>query len=261
MKNGNTKLVIGNWKMNPATLGEAQKLILGLRKELGRKRNIIDIVVAPPYPFISEMERLTPSQRVLLAAQDVFTHTEGAHTGEVSLSMLKSVGVSSVIIGHSERRAKGETNTDVYLDLQALLKAKVAAVLCVGEKSRDIFGGYFNTVEQQLITALKDVKANQLPHVVIAYEPIWAIGTGKNATPEDAHEMKLFIQKVLTDRFDRKSVEKVRILYGGSVNASNAESLMAGGEVDGFLVGGASLKVNEFISIINTVEKYAKDHS
>ena len=116
-------LVIGNWKMNPATLAEAKKLMMALRKGLGRRVRGVDVVVAPPYPYISEMQRLTPSQRILLAAQDFYSYHEGAHTGEVSLSMLKSVGVSSVIIGHSERRAKGETEEDVHQDVMILTKA------------------------------------------------------------------------------------------------------------------------------------------
>lgn len=251
-------LVIGNWKMNPATLGEAQKLILALRKGMGRRHNEVDIVVAPPYPYISEMERLTPSQRILLAAQDFFSYSEGAHTGEVSLSMLKSVGVTSVIVGHSERRAKGESDADVHQDIQVLTKSKVSTVLCVGEQQRDNQGMYFTTVENQLRAALKGVAEKQLSHITIAYEPIWAIGTGKTATPEDAHEMKLFIQKVLSDLYNRKIVEKMRIIYGGSVKASNAAELLDRGGVDGFLVGGASLKAAEFISIINHADVYAR---
>jgi triosephosphate isomerase len=258
MPKKHTPIVIGNWKMNPATLADAKKLILAIRKGLGRRRGEVDIVVAPPYPYISEMQRLTPSQRTLLAAQDFFSYPDGAHTGEVSLSMLKSVGATSVIIGHSERRAKGETEADVHQDIQALTKAKMTTILCVGEKQRDSQGLYFGAVEGQLRSALKDVTEKQLSHMVIAYEPVWAIGTGKTATPEDAHEMKLFIQKVLTDLFDRKTVEKVRIVYGGSVNASNAAELLSRGGVDGFLVGGASLKAAEFVAIINHAEAYAK---
>lgn len=251
-------LVIGNWKMNPATLGGAQKLILAIHKALGRRRAHVDIVVAPPYPYISEMERLTPSQRVLLAAQDFYSYSEGAHTGEVSLTMLKSVGVTSVIIGHSERRAKGESDADVHQDIVVLTKSKMSTVLCVGEKQRDNQGLYFGVVESQLRSALKGVTEKQLSHITIAYEPIWAIGTGKTATPEDAHEMKLFIQKILTDLYNRKVVEKVRIIYGGSVKASNAAELLSLGGVDGFLVGGASLKATEFISIINHADNYAR---
>ncbi len=249
-------MVAGNWKLNPATLGQAKKLYLGIRDGLGRRKHAVDVVVAPPFPFISEMERLTPSQRITLAAQDVFFERTGAYTGEVSMSMLKSVGVSAVMAGHSERRARGEDNEEVYKDTAAILQHAATAIVCVGEQKRDHDGHYLTTVETQVRTALRDVPLNKLRRVVIAYEPVWAIGTGKTATAEDAHEMKLFIQKVLTDLYDRKTAMKVRILYGGSVKKENAAELLEVGEVDGFLIGGASLKAKEFVHIINTANEY-----
>lgn len=252
------QLIVGNWKMNPTTLGRAQKLFLDIRKGIGHRKQNVDIVIAPPFPFISEMERLSPSGRIYLAAQDVFFETKGAYTGEVSISMLKSVGVGMVIIGHSERRALGETDKEIYQDVQTVLKSKTTAIICVGEKERDSHGNYFGVVEAQLRAALRDVKPTNLKHIVIAYEPVWAIGTGKNATSEDAAEMKLFIQKILTDRFSRAGAKRVRILYGGSVNKNNAEALLAGGDMDGFLVGGASLKAAEFVEIVRTANHYAK---
>ena len=258
MKHLSDLLVIGNWKMNPATLGRAQQLFLDIRKGLGRRKSSVKVVVAPPFPFISEMERLAPSKRIELAAQDMFFEATGAYTGEVSLPMLKSVGVSYVIVGHSERRARGETDEDIYHDVQMLLKHKTTAIICVGEKKRDQQGNYFGVVEAQLRAALRDVTSAQLKNVVIAYEPVWAIGTGDNATPEDAHEMKLFIQKLIADRFSRRAVDRVRIIYGGSVKKSNAEELLIGGAVDGFLIGGASLRASDFISIVNSAEQYAK---
>lgn len=255
-KKTNKLLIIGNWKMNPPTLGKAKQLMMDIRKGFRKRPDKIDLVVAPPFPFISEMERLSPSQRILIAAQDMFFETTGAHTGEVSLPMLKSVGVSLVIVGHSERRARGETDKDIYKDIQQLLKHKVTAVICVGEKQRDPHGNFFGVVEAQLRAALRDVRPVDLKHIVIAYEPVWAIGTGKVATPEDAHEMKLFIQKLLADRFNRKAAGTVRILYGGSVKADNAEALLKEGMVDGFLVGGASLKATEFVNIVRTAEQF-----
>tara|TARA_B100000745_G_scaffold63630_4_gene37621 strand:+ start:2553 stop:3341 length:789 start_codon:yes stop_codon:yes gene_type:complete len=252
-------LVIGNWKLNPATLGKARKLFTEIRDRYGRRKSAINAVVAPPFPFISEIERLSPSRRIELAAQDVFFESTGAYTGEVSLPMLKSVGVSYVMVGHSERRARGETDEDVYRDVQVVLKNKTQVVICVGEKARDDHGNYFGVVEAQLRAALRDVKKTWLPNVIIAYEPIWAIGTGNTATPEDAREMKLFIAKILTDRFGRKEAKKVRIIYGGSVKKGNAAALLETGEVDGFLVGGASLRPADFVSILNTAVEYVKN--
>ncbi len=246
--------------MNPASIGKARKLFLDIRDLYGHRKNSIQAVVAPPFPFISEIERLSPSQRIGLAAQDVFFESTGAYTGEVSLSMLRSVGVNYVIVGHSERRARGETDDDIYKDVQIVLKNKTTAVVCVGEQVRDNQGNYFGVVEAQIRAALRDVKKTQLQYVVLAYEPIWAIGTGKTATPEDVREMRLFIEKLLTDRFDRSSAKRIRILYGGSVKKSNTENLLQTGEVDGFLVGGASLRPTEFVSILNTVVEHVKKY-
>lgn len=245
--------------MNPTTVGQAKKLFLGIRDGLGRRKSNVLPVIAPPYPFISEMERLSPSRRIALAAQDIYFENSGAHTGEVSLPMVKSVGVEYIIVGHSERRASGETDEEIYKDVQVITKHKLVAVVCVGEKERDAHGNYFSVVEAQLRAALRGVTPQTLKHVVIAYEPVWAIGTGNTASAEDAHEMKLFIQKVLTDRFTRASAQKIRIIYGGSVKKKNAAELLDVGKVDGFLIGGASLKASEFISIITIAEKYAKD--
>ncbi len=255
-----TPLVVGNWKMNPATLGDARKLFLATRKAIGRKKIITQVAVAPPFPFLSEMERLSPSQRIGLSAQDVFFESIGAHTGEVSLPMLKSVGVTSVIVGHSERRAAGETDAEIYKDIQAIFKSGVTAIVCVGEQARDSHGNYFGIVEAQLRSALRDIPKSKLSQLVIAYEPVWAIGTGKHATAEDVHEMKLFIQKIVADQFGRPAIKKVRVLYGGSVKETNAQELFEDGRVDGFLIGGASLNPVEFGKIIHIADDYAKSN-
>lgn len=244
--------------MNPTTLGLAKKLFLDIRKRLKHHPKRADVVIAPPFPFISDMERLSPSKRIELAAQDVFFETSGAHTGEVSVPMLKSVGCNHVIIGHSEMRARGESDNEIYRDIKAVLKSKLTAIVCVGETERDSHGNYFSVVEAQLRSAIRDIPRAKLNQLVVAYEPVWAIGTGKTATPEDAHEMKLFIQKILTDQYGRSALKKVRIIYGGSVKKKNAEALLEQGEVDGFLIGGASLKAAEFVDIVKISEDYVK---
>jgi triosephosphate isomerase (TIM) len=249
--------VIGNWKMNPSTIGQAKKLFLEVRKQVSRKLLHTYVAIAPPFPYLSELERLSPSQRIKLVAQDMYHEKAGAFTGEISTSMLQSVGVEAVIIGHSERRALGDTLEKIKNNVMAALAAKLTVVLCVGEMNRDPQANYFSVIEEQLRTALKEVPKSQLKRLVIAYEPVWAIGTGKNATPEDVQEMRLFITKVLADRFGRPAINTIRIMYGGSVNAQNADALMSVGQVDGFLVGGASLKAAEFLSIIKTAEAYA----
>jgi len=262
MSKKHTPLVVGNWKQNPSTVGNARKLFLNIRKSIARKKIHATIAVAAPTPFISELESLAPSKRIELCAQDVSFEGKGTHTGEVSVAMLKSVGVASVIVGHSERREAGETDEIVKQKLIAVLQENLTAILCVGEKKRDSHGNYFNVVEKQLRSALSSITKQKLARLVVAYEPIWAIskgdGKGKTATPEDAHEMKLFIQKIIADMFGRNSIKKVRVLYGGSVNATNAEIFFNNGEIDGFLIGGASLKALEFGKIIAIANEYAK---
>lgn len=244
-------LIVGNWKMNPATLGNARKLFLDIRERIGKRVENVQVVIAPPVPFISEFRELSPTGRIALGAQDVSHEEGGAHTGDVSVSMLKSVGVSHVIVGHSERRAGGETDKEIAQKMREVLAGKLTAILCVGESKRDKQGSYFTVVERQLISALADVAPAHVKNLVVAYEPVWAIGTGKDAAPEDVEEMKLFIQKILADRFGRTSISKVEILYGGSVTPKNAAELLELGKVDGFLVGGASLRARDFAEIIS----------
>jgi len=251
-------LVIGNWKMNPPTLEKARELISATRAKLKRPPTYATAVVAPPFPFLTDLRQLNRGERLTLAAQDAFFETAGAHTGEVSLSMLKSVGVKLVILGHSERRARGESDEKINHTLRAALKAKLTPVVCVGERERDAQGHYFGFVEAQLKGALAGVSARTLARVVVAYEPVWAIGTGETATAADAYEMKLFIKKLVTDQFSRSAAEALRVLYGGSVKKANAADLIEAGGVDGFLIGGASLKPQEFVDIITISETYAK---
>jgi triosephosphate isomerase len=164
--------------------------------------------------------------------------------------MLASIDVTHVIIGHSERRRAGENDESINQKMHATIKSGMTAIVCVGEWERDHAAHYLTFVEKQIRSAVGGISKAKLDRVVVAYEPVWAIGTGNTATPEDVHEMKLFIQKVLVDIYGRAAAQKVRILYGGSVNGNNAESLMRQGLVDGFLVGGASLSADEFKTII-----------
>lgn len=252
-----TPLVIGNWKANPTTIDRAKKLFIAVRKK-ARTFSDVEVVVAPPFPFLPDVNKLSPSGRICVGAQEVFQEMGGAYTGEVSLSMLQSVGVRYVIIGHSERRKMGVTDELVAKKVALVLKHKLTAVVCVGEIKRDKNGDYLDFVKAEVKQILKATEANQLKNLVIAYEPIWAIGTGKTASAQDAYEMKLFIQKVITDMLDRKAAAKVRVIYGGSVKKHNAQELLQDGMVDGFLIGGASLKAEDFCSIIKTASEQVK---
>ena len=248
--------------MNPSTMGDARKLFIAIRKSIIRKKIHATISIAAPYVYIPELEELSPSRKIELTAQDVFYEKKGTYTGEVSVDMLKSVSVTSVIVGHSERRTLGEPDEVILKKVLAALGGNLTTVVCVGEKKRDSHGNYFTFVEKQLRAFLSKIPKNKYKQLVIAYEPLWAIskgdGRGKNATAEDAHEMKLFIQKTIVDICGRKEIEKIRIIYGGSVNASNAKVFLTNGQMDGYLVGGASLKAEEFTKIIVAASEYSK---
>lgn len=248
MKITHTPLVIGNWKMNPQSEKAAVTLFSEVGKAASRMRGV-EVGIAAPFVYLPALAKLAKGKRLALLAQDAFWENLGARTGEVSFPMLKSVGITKTILGHSERRALGETDEEVHKKVLAALKGDHRVVVCVGEAKRDAQGHYLGVVEKQLRAALTGVSKTKLGNIVIAYEPTWAIGTGNTATPEDAHEMKLFIQKVLADLFGRSALSKIRVLYGGSVTKGNAETLMREGAVDGFLVGGASLRAAEFIEI------------
>lgn len=246
-------IVVGNWKQNPPTLDKAKQLFIDIRNGCKAKYSDIGVVIVPPVPFISELRRLSPSGRLLLGAQDVSLYDVGAHTGEVAPTMLESVGAEFIIVGHSERRANGETDEVVQKKVAQVVR-RGRAILCVGEHERGK-ADYFGVVDTQLRTALQGLPPAQVKRVVIAYEPVWAIGTGQTATVEMVEEMKIFIKKTLTNLFDRKIADAVPVLYGGSVKANNTEDLLRFSNVDGFLVGGASLKATEFINIIATAQK------
>lgn len=236
------RIVVFNWKMNPATVGKAKELFLDIRRAAARRANV-ETVVAAPFPYLAELRKLTTGKRTKLGAQDVFWERAGAHTGDVSASMLVSVGVSHVIVGHSERRARGETDEDVARKAAASIRAGIVPIVCVGEHERDPQGRYLAHVEMQVRAAASAVRSAR--QLIIAYEPVWAIssgdGKGRTAQPEDVHEMVIFIRRILSDVYSRRAAEHVPILYGGSVNESNAAALISEGMVDGFLVGGASL--------------------
>ena len=245
-------LVIANWKMNPVTVKEAKAIFLGI-KTVSKKFNETNVVVAPPALYISELKKLATKSILALGAQNTHFDVKGAYTGEHSILQLVDAGVTYVIIGHSERRLMGESDELIARKVGATLKGKLTAVVCVGEKTRDTQGNFYSLIEQQIKTAVGEVQKSRLKDVVIAYEPIWAIGTGATATVADVMEMQLFIKKILTKLFDRNAARNVRIIYGGSVNADNAKELFTGGGINGFLVGGASLKVIDFGKIIQAV--------
>ena len=245
-------LIAGNWKCHPTTEAEAIALATAVTK-LHKNVDAPYVAIAPTTLHSAVVAKKIAKSSVMLAAQNVSPFTVGAHTGEQSVAQLREAGVDMVIIGHSERRAAGETDADVLAKLQATLAGKLTPIVCVGEEKRDRNGNFFKTVEKQIASFAKELNPAHMKKVVIAYEPIWAIGTGQTATADDVKEMQLFIEKVLTKLYDRKIAQSVRLLYGGSVKPHNAKELHEVGDMNGFLVGGASLKAEDFIAITKAV--------
>jgi triosephosphate isomerase len=256
MKKGIESLIIGNWKMNPQSLSLGTKLATSIKDRLEKGRmSGVTVVLAPPSVYLCEIQRVKgKSKHFALGAQTVHHAKLGAFTGDISLPMLSDLDVSHVIVGHSERRARGVTDEQVNQKLHAIIKAGITGIVCVGETERDPAGLYLNHIEQQIRKACLNVPRTKLSQIVIAYEPIWAIGTGDHATSHDIHEMKLFIEKTLSDIYGRNYAQKVRIIYGGSVNKRNASELHSEGMMNGFLIGGASLRADEFVEIVKLVK-------
>ncbi len=243
-------LIAGNWKMN-LTPDEAVQLVKKLKNILPRGKDL-GVVVCPPFVALQAVYEVIEPTRIRLGAQDMHWETGGAYTGEISPTMLKEVGCSCCIIGHSERRAFfGETNDIVSRKLKAALSYYLTAIVCVGEQLEDREEGRTEKVVADHVSgALAGLKAEDLERVVIAYEPVWAIGTGKTATPKQANEVHSFIRGQIRENFGEDAAAAIRILYGGSVKPSNVSSLMRQPDIDGALVGGASLDPDSFAAIV-----------
>lgn len=248
-----SKIIVANWKMNPSTLEEAKNII---SKTFEVKSKNVSVVVAPPSIFLIPLMQFFKRKNILWGAQNTNSLKEGAHTGEVSVSMIRKSGVSYVIAGHSERRATGESDIDVAEKVTAILKEKMIPILCIGEKDHDGAGDYLEILKNQLMNSLSGVPTTSLKSVVIAYEPIWAIGKEEKDAMNSRmlHETSIFIRKVLNDNFG-KSAKGVKIIYGGAVSEENAYNLVHDGEVDGLLVGHHSLKPTDFKKIVAEVGK------
>lgn len=249
------KIVIANWKMNPVSLTEAKKLFTETKRKAGALKKT-QVVVCSPFVFLSSLI-VKKNKKFFLGSQNSFWIPSGAYTGEVSSEMLKSLGVSHVIVGHSERRGMGETDEMVSKKIASLTKLQIVPVLCIGERERDTHGEYLAILSKQIKASLSGVQKKDVKNIVIAYEPIWAIGkTAEEAmNPHKLHEMVLYIRKVLTEIYGRDIAQSVQIIYGGSVESKNAQALMKDGNVSGFLVGHASLSAKGFGEIITAAEK------
>jgi triosephosphate isomerase len=244
-----TPLIAGNWKMHE-TVAEAERLVAALLPHLSTADGV-DVAVCPPFLALHAAVESTRGSRVQVFAQTMHSEDAGAFTGEVSPAMLREIEVAGVVLGHSERRRHfGETDRALRAKVPKALQAGLEPILCVGETEAERDGGQTErTLRHQVSEALADVPEERLGEVVIAYEPIWAIGTGRSATPEQAQEAVAFVRALAVSRRPAEA-ERLRVLYGGSVKSANAAELLALPDVDGALVGGASLDAGDFAAIV-----------
>src|SRR3989338_8133220 len=253
-------IIAGNWKMNK-TIAEAIELANGLKRGLfNLEGQEIDIVLCPAFTALTEVAEIIADSNIQLGAQDCYWQDEGAFTGEVSPLMLKDIGCKFVIIGHSERRAYfGETNESVNNKVKAGLRHNLTPIVCVGETlSQRESGETFKVLDDHIENGLKSITDADILKIVIAYEPVWAIGTGKNATPGQAQEAQKHIRDLLRKMYNNDIGDTVRIQYGGSVKPENITELMREPDVDGALVGGGSLKIETFAEIVKKAAEVKK---
>lgn len=243
------KIVAGNWKMN-LTIPEGEKLVSEILKESGLIKDTL-LIVAPPFTHLANISILLKNSSIKLSAQNCADKDKGAFTGEVSVSMIKSTGTEYVIIGHSERRAYySETSQIINSKIKLALNSGLVPIVCCGEVLNEReSNNHFDVVSNQLKGMFDGIKPDEFKKIIIAYEPVWAIGTGKTASPAQAQEMHKFIRENMKSAYGANIAENMSILYGGSCKSSNAKELFKNADVDGGLIGGASLDAKEFIEI------------
>lgn len=247
------KIVVGNWKMNPTTLEEARRIYRSTRKTADILKKTT-VVICPPFVYIPTLLNTRSESSVLVGAQDVFFEEQGAFTSEISPTMLKDLGVSHIIVGHSERRAQGDTDEAVAKKIKQVLEYGISPILCVGEKERDPQGAYLDFLKTQIKNSLNKVSKKNINKLIVAYEPLWAIGAKEAMNPADVHEMSLFVKKVLSDIYGHDEALSTPILYGGSVHFRNAGDIITKGEVDGLLVGRESVNSAGFTELLKAVD-------
>ena len=242
------RIIIGNWKMN-MTISETKQFLTAIK--LNMKSTKADVAFAVPYTALNEAKNILEGSNIKVASQNVHYEPRGAYTGEISIEMLKEIGIEYCIVGHSERRQYfNETDETVNKKVKALLENNISPVVCVGENLEERESNtYMDKIRMQVKNAIQDIDPRYVENIIIAYEPIWAIGTGKTATSAEAQEICSYIRYVVAEAYGLNVAEKIRIQYGGSVNKSNAKELFCMEDIDGALVGGASLKP-DFVEIV-----------
>lgn len=249
-----SKIVAGNWKMN-TTFQEAEDLLYEIADLLNeRGKGDADVIICPPSPYLEMASDIGVENDFFIGAQNVNDHEMGAYTGEISAAMISSMGITHVILGHSERRTYyGETDAVIKNKIDLALKHELVPIYCCGEVLAEREkSNHFEVVRQQVNEALFHLDTESFSKIIIAYEPVWAIGTGVTATPDQAQEMHAFIRGLIAGKFGEEVANETVILYGGSCNAKNAAELFSQPDVDGGLIGGASLKAEDFVTIVNS---------
>lgn len=244
-------LIVANWKMNPASFKEARRLFEATKRAAEAAQQT-SVVVAPPVLYLRELRLSYKGMRLSFAAQGAHEASGGAHTGEVSMTQLKDARVPYVLIGHAERRAAGETNIDTRERVATALTFGLTPILCVGESRRDHSGDHFAFVKEQLRTGLANVPAARITKVIIAYEPVWAIGATQPMIPRDMHEMSIFIRKTIVEMCGDAG-HRVRVLYGGAIDETSVADMLLNGDVAGLLVGRASQEADKFAALMQAV--------
>lgn len=243
-------LIVANWKMNPSSLKEAKALLAATKRSAAKARNV-SLIVAPPAIFLQPLASASRG-RTVFAIQNAHAAEGGAHTGEISMLQAKDAKATHVIIGHAERRAAGESDTAVREKVAAAIAAGLTPILCVGEEIRGAGAEHFAVVREQVHAALDGLAANRVGKIIIAYEPVWAIGATKAMQPPQMHEMSIFIRKAIVEKFGDAG-HGVKVLYGGSIDAENAATMLQGGDVRGLLVGRASTDAANFAELLRAV--------
>lgn len=251
MRTAQTPLIVANWKMHPKTLDAAADLFDAVKEQTVRIRGA-HIVLCPPFVYLPELTAMYRGSRIAFGAQDAHWESTGSFTGEVSAAQLADLGADYVILGHSERRAMGETSETIARKAGAVLAAGLSPIICVGEDERDQDGAYLAAVRQEVTESIAGIGPKQLGRVILAYEPRWAIGKGADAAlpGDELYAMVVLLRKIVTEMHDRAAAQRVRVLYGGSAEPANAGTLITRGGVDGLLVGHASLRAETFTELI-----------
>lgn len=242
--------IVANWKMTPLRVEEAISRIksLKIKRALGGK---VQVIVCPPAVYLSEVIKVASKKKILIGSQDISAYTEDANTGEFSAIAIKHLGAKYCIVGHSERRNLGESDDLIAIKMKNAILAGLTPILCVGEKERDADGLYFGLLKKQIVSSLSVLKPSQVKKIIIAYEPLYAIGA-KDALPaEEIYHSSLFIKKVIADRYGQSIGKNLPILYGGSVDVKNFKDILQNGRIDGLLIGRTSWNPKTFSEIIN----------